>query len=39
MKIYYILLLVQLHCSCVGHVTLSCDSVAKRARIPIASPD
>jgi hypothetical protein len=33
------LLLVQLHCSCVGHVTLSGDNVTKRAQAPVASPD
>jgi hypothetical protein len=32
-------LLVQLHCSCVGHVILSGDNVTKRAQAPVASPD
>ncbi len=37
--LHEVFLLVQLRCSCAGHVTLSCDSVAKRTRIPVASPD
>jgi hypothetical protein len=31
--------LVQLHCHYSGHMTVSCDSVTKRAQAIVASPD